>query len=150
MAPVSSAWHLPAGGALNLMVGSTYYIRSMVAPTQGYNQFESFISFPNTIFQILSVSTEYSANSNPGHVPVPNPALYADACVWDNDPNSPTYRSCIGGDDKAGGSNVVTTYQVKIISGGGTSQTLNTLLYDFSGSYHYNADFSSGCVVLIS
>jgi uncharacterized repeat protein (TIGR01451 family) len=137
---------VPAGGAMSLLVGNTYYIELHGGTaTQGYNQFESFISFPNTIFQILSVSTTYSANSNPGHVPVPNPALYADACTWDNDPNSPTYRSCIGGDDKAGGSNVVTTYQVKIISGGGTSQTLNTLLYDFSGSsYHYNADFSAG------
>jgi uncharacterized repeat protein (TIGR01451 family) len=40
---------------------------------------------------------------------------------------------------------VVTTYTVKILSGGGSSQSLNTLLYDFSGSsFHYNADFSTG------
>ena len=51
----------------------------------------------------------------------------------------------VGGDFKAGGNNVVTTYSIKIVSGGGTSQPLNTLLYDFSGSsYHYNADFGVG------
>src|SRR5207244_6455462 len=62
-----------------------------------------------------------------------------------NDPNAPTYRSCVGGDFKAGGNNVVTTYTIKIIAGGGTSQTLGSLLYDFSGSsYHYNSDFSTG------
>ena len=144
-ASLGSLTSVPAGGAMSLIVGNTYYIQLFGGTaTQGYNQFEAFVSFPNTIFQILSVSTTYSADSNTSHVPNPNSSLYADACTWDNNPNSPTYRSCIGGDDKAGGSNVVTTYQVKILSGGGTSQTLNTLLYDFSGSsYHYNSDFSS-------
>ncbi len=128
------------------MVGQTYTIELYGGTaTQGYEQFENFINFPNTIFQILSVSTTYSADSNTAHVPNPNSGMYADACTWDNNPNSPTYRSCIGGDDKAGGSNVVTTYVIKIISGAGTTQTLNTLLYDFSGSsYHYNADYSTG------
>jgi large repetitive protein len=42
------------------------------------------------------------------------------------------------------GGNVTVTYNVTIIAGGGTNQTLNTLIYDFSGSsYHYNADFST-------
>src|SRR6266498_3510467 len=137
---------IAAGGTMTLLVGNTYTIElDGGTATQGYNQFEDFINFPNTIFQMLSVSTTYSADSNTSHVPNPNPALYADACTWDNDPNSPTYRSCIGGDDKAGGSNVVTTYTVKILSGAGTTQTLNTLLYDFSGSsYHYNSDYGVG------
>lgn len=135
-----------AGGTMTLMVGNTYTIDLIGGTaTQGYNQFEDFINFPNTIFQILSVSTTYSADSNTTNAPNPNPALYANACIWDNDPNSPTYRSCIGGDDKAGGNNVVTTYTIKIIGGAGTTQTLNTLLHDFSGSsYHYNADFGAG------
>jgi uncharacterized repeat protein (TIGR01451 family) len=139
---------VPDGGSMNLVVGNTYVIQLLGGTaTQGYNQFEAFINFPNTIFQVLGVNTSYSADNSP-FVPNPNDKLYADACLWENDPNSPNYRSCIGGDFKAGGSNVVTTYTIKIISGGGTSQTLNTLLYDFSGSsYHYNADFSTGARV---
>lgn len=133
---------VPAGGSMNLAVGNTYDIQQFGGTaTQGYNQFEAFIHFPNTIFQVLNVVTTYSADDSP-YVPNPNNKLYADACLWQNDPNSPAYRSCGGGDFKAGGSNVVTTYTIKIVSGGGTSQSLGSLLYDFSGSsYHYNADF---------
>ncbi len=136
---------VPAGGAMNLVVGNTYTVQLVGGTaTQGYNQFEAFINFPSTIFQILDVSTTYSANNSP-YVPNPNDKLYADACLWQNDPNSPAYLSCVGGDFKAGGNNVVTTYTIRVISGGGTSQTLNTLLYDFSGSsFHYNADYSTG------
>ncbi len=134
-----------AGGSMNLVVGNSYDIQLLGGTaTQGYNQFEAFINFPNTIFSIQSVNTTYSADNSP-FVPNPNDKLYADACLWENDPNSPAYRSCVGGDFKAGGSNVVTTYSIKIVSGGGTSQTLGSLLYDFSGSsYHYNADFGVG------
>jgi len=139
---------VPDGGSMNLIVGNTYVIQLLGGTaTQGYNQFEAFINFPNTIFQVLGVTTSYSADNSP-FVPNPNDKLYADACLWENDPNSPNYRSCVGGDFKAGGSNVVTTYTIKIIGGGGTSQSLNTLLYDFSGSsYHYNSDFSAGARV---
>jgi len=134
-----------AGGSMNLVVGETYLIQLHGGTaTQGYNQFEAFINFPNTVFQILDVETTYSADDSP-YVDNPSDKLYADACLWENDPNSPSYRSCIGGDFKAGGSTVVTTYTIKIISGGGTSESLNTLLYDFSGSsYHYNADYGTG------
>ena len=137
-----------AGGALNLVVGNTYTIElDGGTATQGYEQFETFINFSNAIFQILAVNTTYSADSSI-YVPNPNSKLYADACLWESDPNGPNYRSCIGVAGKAGGSNVVTTYTIKIVSGGGTSQTLNTLLYDFSGSsFHYNGDYSVGARV---
>jgi large repetitive protein len=133
------------GGSMNLVVGNSYDIQLLGGTaTQGYNQFEEFINFPNTIFQVTAVTTSYSADNSP-YVPNPNDKLYADACLWANDPNDPAYRSCVGGDFKAGGNNVVTTYTIKIVSGGGTSQTLSSLLYDFSGSsYHYNADFGVG------
>ncbi len=144
--------HVPAGGSMTLIVGNTYTIKLYGGTaTQGYEQFEAFINFPNTIFQILSVSTTYSADSS-GYVSNPNDKLYADACLWENDPDSPNYRSCVGVDPltgKAGGSNVVTTYIVKILSGAGTSQTLNSLLYDFSGSsFHYNADYGVGARII--
>ncbi len=137
---------IPAGGSMNLTVGNTYTIQLIGGTaTQGYNQFSSFFSLSNTIFQVISVSSSYSANTSPY---VPNPVygtgLYADACKWDSDPGSPTYRSCIGGDYKAGGSNVVTTYLIKIIGGGGTSVSLSSMLFDFSGaSYHYNGDYAT-------
>ncbi len=132
-----------AGGTMTLMVGNTYTIElDGFTATQGYNQLESFINFPNTIFQVLSVSSTYTADTSP-YVANPSSQLYADACLWESDPTSPNYRSCVGGDYKAGGT-VTNTYTVKIIGGAGTTQTLNTLLYDFSGSsYHYNSDFSA-------
>ena len=143
---------IPAGGSMNLLVGNTYTIElDGGTATQGYNQFEAFINFPNTIFQVLSVSTTYSADNSPyvpGPAPIASDKLYADACKWESDPTSPNYRSCVGGDFKAGGATVVTTYTIKVISGGGTSQTLNSLLYDFSGSsYHYNSDFGVNAVI---
>ncbi len=138
---------IPAGGSMNLLIGNTYTIDLIGGTaTQGYNQFSSFLSLSNTIFQIISVSSTFSANTSP-YVPDPvyGTGLYADACRWDNDPGSPTYRSCIGGDYKTGGSPVTTTYQIKIIGGGGASITLSSLLYDFSGSsFHYNGDYATG------
>jgi len=141
-----------AGGSVGMVVGNTYTVElDGGTATQGYSQFESFINLSNAIFRIDSVQTTYSADNSP-YVPGPAPAisdkLYADACKWENNPGSPNYRSCVGGDFKAGGSNVVTVYTITIVGGGGTSQTLSTLLYDFSGSsFHYNADFSTHAVI---
>jgi LPXTG-site transpeptidase (sortase) family protein len=132
----SSLTPVANGGAMTLLVGNTYAIRLVGATaTNGYEQIESFINFPNTVFQILSVSTGYTAG-----IPTSD-KLYSDACLWENDPNSPNYRAC-NGVGKSGGITTV-TYQVKILSVGTTNpQPLSTLLYDFSGSsYHYNSDF---------
>jgi uncharacterized repeat protein (TIGR01451 family) len=125
---------------MTLMVGGTYTIvLDGFTATNGYNQLESFINFKNTVFRVLSASTTYTAEDSP-YVDNPNTRLYADACGWENDPSSPNYRSCVGGDYKAGGT-VVMTYTIKVIGGGGTQETLSSLLYDFSGSsYHYNGD----------
>ena len=101
------------GGTMSLLVGQTYFIRLVGATaTQGYEQIESFITIPNTIFQILSVDTTYSAESSTTLTP-PYDKLYGDACVWENDPNSPNYRAC-NGVGKAGG-NITVTYQVRIL-----------------------------------
>jgi len=84
---------VPPGGSMNLVVGNTYTIElDGATATQGYEQLEEFVNFPNTIFQILSVSTTYSANTSI-YVTSPNDKLYADACLWENDPNSPNYRT---------------------------------------------------------
>ena len=77
------------GGTMSLVVGNTYYIRLIGATaTQGYEQIESFINFPNTVFQVLSVNTTYTAESSANMAP-PYDRLYGDACTWENNPNSP-------------------------------------------------------------
>lgn len=129
---------IPAGGTMTLMVGNTYEIElDGFTATQGYNQLESFINLSNAVFQVLAVTSTYSAGAGGN-------TLYANACVWDPVPGSPNYNTCIGPDLKAGGT-VVIKYTVRIVAGAGTQQTLNTLLYDFSGSsFHYNADYATG------
>jgi uncharacterized repeat protein (TIGR01451 family) len=134
---------IPPGGTMALVVGQTYNITLVgFTATQGYEQLETFINFPNTVFRINSVITTYSANDTISPDPWAASKLYADGCTWENDPNSPNYRSCLGS-GKYGG-NVTVTYNVTIIGGGGSNQTLSALIYDFSGSsYHYNSDYSA-------
>lgn len=130
---------VPPGGTMTLMVGNTYTIDVIgQTATQGYNALQEFITLPNTIFQVLSVNTTYTAGASPID------QLYGNACGWDPDPNSPNYRSCLG-DGKNGGT-VTTTYEVKILQVPNAPlvnpEPLSTLIYDFSGSsYHYNADY---------
>ncbi len=133
---------VPFGGTVNLAVGNTYTIELIASTaTNGYEQIESFINLPNVIFQTLSVSSTYTAPT--GYT---GDKLYEDGCGWEPDPASVNYRSCLG-TGKTGG-DVTLAYTVKILSGAGTSTTLNTLIYDFSGSsYHYNNDFSSTFVI---
>ena len=136
---------IPAGGTMNLMVGNTYNIKLIGATaTQGYEQIESYINFDNTIFKVNSVTATHSADAGTDNT-APYQAstkLYANGCNWVNDPNSPAYRSCVS-TGKYGG-NITVTYNVTIVSGAGSSKTLNSLIYDFSGSsYHYNADVST-------
>ncbi len=138
---------VPFGGTMNLVVGNTYTIQLIGSTaTNGYEQLASFINLPNVIFQTLSVSSTYSAPSGYN-----GNKVYEDACGWNSDPANGTYRSCTGPANIAGGKvggAVTLTYTVKVMSGAGTSQTLNTLIYDFSGSsYHYNSDFSSSSVI---
>jgi hypothetical protein len=49
---------IPAGGTMTLLVGNTYNITLVGSTaTNGYEQIESFINFPNTIFKINTVTT---------------------------------------------------------------------------------------------
>jgi LPXTG-site transpeptidase (sortase) family protein len=129
---------VPAGGSMDLKVGKTYNIELVGATaTQGYEQIEAYINFDNTIFSVNSVTTTYSANA--GTDSLAGTKLYADGCSWVNDPNNPLYRSCTS-TGKYGGI-VTTIYNITILKTGNT-QTLMSLVYDFSGSsYHYNADY---------
>src|SRR6185436_628072 len=138
---LASLSSVAAGGTMTLLVGNTYYIRlTGFTATQGYEQLEAFINIPNTIFQILSVSSTYDHPTNPYTID----KLYSDGCGWENDPNSPNYRACLG-TGKSGGS-IQVTYQVRILQVPGAPlvnpEPLSTLVYDFSGSsFHYNSDY---------
>ena len=126
-------------GPTTVYVGQTYnYTVNASTATQGYEQLEAFLNLSNIIFQVQSIATTYTAPAG-----ATNDKFYADACGWDNDPSSGTYRSCVGpanySGGKAGGT-IVTTYTVKVLSTGSTTAT--TLITDFSGSsYHYNSDY---------
>src|SRR5438876_495792 len=128
-------------GPTTVYVGQTYtYTVNATTATQGYEQLEAFLNLSNVIFQVQAIATTYTAPPA-----ATNDKFYADACGWDNNPLSATYRSCIGPNQypggKAGGT-VTTTYTVKILSTGVT--TASTLIMDFSGSsYHYNNDYGT-------
>ncbi|MBP1620858.1 MAG: hypothetical protein H6Q02_1625, partial [Acidobacteria bacterium] len=78
-----------SGGTMTLLVGNTYAIRLVGSTaTNGYEQIESFLTLPNTVFRILSVETTYTADSS-AYVENPSDRLYGDGCFWENDPNSP-------------------------------------------------------------
>ena len=129
-------------GPTTVYVGQTYnYTVNASTATQGYEQLEAFLNLSNVIFQVLSISTTYT--SPPGGT---NDKFYADACGWDNNPLSGTYRSCVGPPNYSGGKaggTISTTYTVKVLSTGVT--TASTLILDFSGSsYHYNSDYGQG------
>ena len=83
------------GGTMTLVKDGTYWIKLVGATaTNGYEQIETFINFPNTIFQVELVNTTYLEESSSNLAP-PYDKLYGDGCTWENDPNSPNYRSCL-------------------------------------------------------
>jgi uncharacterized repeat protein (TIGR01451 family) len=129
-------------GPTTVYVGQTYnYTVNASTATQGYAQLEAFLNLSNVIFQVLSISSSYSSPAGGT-----NDKFYADACGWDNNPLSASYRSCIGPQNYSGGKaggTISTTYTVKVLSAGNT--TASTLILDFSGSsYHYNSDYGLG------
>ncbi|MFL5737671.1 MAG: hypothetical protein ACJ76P_10065 [Actinomycetota bacterium] len=128
-------------GSANVIVGNTYtYTFNSDTATGGYDQMSTYLNWPNSIFQILSVSSTYTAPAGST-----NDKIYADACGWDPVPTSATYNSCIGPDGYAGGKaggTMATTYTIKVIAPG--TGTMGGLIYDHSGgSFHYNSDFTT-------
>jgi len=122
-------------GPTTVFVGQTY---NYTVNASTATQVEAFLNLSNVIFQVQAIATTYSSPTG-----ATNDKFYADACGWDNNPLSATYRSCIGPTNYSGGKaggTISTTYTVKILSAGTT--TASTLILDFSGSsYHYNSDF---------
>lgn len=134
-----------------LTVGNTYTYKLYGNTSTAYEQLEATISFPGTIFTVLSVTGAYEVpNTYSGVSP------YADACGWIDDRTGVNFNECgptipaafSGSSGKAGG-NVVITYVAKVIAAG--SGNLDGLFYDFSGSsFHYNSDFGGGALVAVT
>lgn len=128
-----------------VFVGRTYtFTVTAKTATGGYEQLETFETFPSSMFRVLSVNSTYAQPTG-----ATNTSAYADACGWDNvigpRPSAGTYLSCIGPENyaggKAGGSPIVVTYTVIAEAPG--SGALQSLIYDFSGSsFHYNSDYT--------
>lgn len=121
--------------------GATYsYTLNASTATQGYQQLQSFINFPNNIFRIVEVSATYSQD-NAG---TDNDTVYADACGWVHDPEDPDYftngtNNACSGSGREGG-DISLEYTIEIIGTG--SATVTALIADFSGSsFHYNTDY---------
>jgi large repetitive protein len=132
--------------AVNIGETQTYMLNVTTAPG-GYEQVEAFLTFPTSMFQVISTATTYTAPAG-----ATNDKIYADACGWDPVPTSPTYRSCIGPVNftggKAGGV-IQTAYTVKVIGSGTANVT--AAIYDFSGSsFHYNSDFGALSIDVVS
>lgn len=136
-------------GPTTAYVGEIYTYQYLTATaTGGYEQLENFINWPSTIFQVMSVSSTYAQPT--GGI---NSTPYGDACGWQNDPTLANYRSCVGPANylggKAGGDPIITTYTVKVISGG--TSVVSGLVHDYSGSsYHYNSDFGAVTLTVLT
>ncbi|HYG73085.1 MAG TPA: hypothetical protein VEC15_12485 [Actinomycetota bacterium] len=128
-------------GPSNVVVGNTYTYVLTSDTSSSFEQWSSFLNFPNFAFQIVSVSATYT---QPGGAT--NSTIYADGCGFQQNPTLANYRECVGPPnfpDGAVGGTAITTYQVKILSSGAFG--INALIYDKSGgSYHYNSDWGAG------
>lgn len=128
-------------GPTSVRVGSRITeVLNASTSTNGYEQLTAASLWPSSMFRIVSTSTTYTAPSG-----ATNDKIYADACGWDPVPTSGTYNSCIGPQNFTGGKvggTLQTTYVLDVIGAG--SATVNTEIYDFSGSsFHYNSDYST-------
>lgn len=83
-------------GHATVLVGRTYtFTVTAKTATGGYEQMETFETFPSPMFRIIDVDATYAQPTG-----ATNDRVYADACGWDDEigPSAPTgtYRSCVG------------------------------------------------------
>jgi len=128
-------------GATAVVVGQSYtYTVTGNTATNGYGQLVASPFFDPSIFEVVGVTETYSIGG-------PSSAFYSDACGWDPDPTSATYRSCVKPTSNVGGT-FTTTVTVQVVGTGTT--TMRSVVYDYSGSsYHYNSDFGLPATSLI-
>lgn len=149
-----------SGGNYQVEVGGTYAFELTSKTSTAYPQLTISSDFPNAVFQIIDVQTDYENVGGIGSAD--NSSIYANACGWISDPTVAGYHESSSNCEyetiapgqgtpdqypaEAGkvGNLVKTRYIFKILSGSGT-YNINHLILDFSGgSYHYNSDYGSG------
>ncbi|MBW3668976.1 MAG: DUF11 domain-containing protein [Actinobacteria bacterium] len=116
----------------------TYTVTASTAPN-GYSQLETFLTMLGPLFQLLEVNLVYETPSGSNRSP------YVDACGWDNDPTSSTYRSCVGPEKVPGGrvGGTMIGDFTGVVSGTGSTTMSNAIVDVSGGSYHYNTDFGT-------
>lgn len=116
----------------------TYTVTASTAPN-GYSQLETFLTMLGPLFQLLEVDLVYETPSGSNRSP------YVDACGWDNDPTSSTYRSCVGPEKVPGGrvGGTMVGDFTGVVSGTGSTTMSNAIVDVSGGSYHYNTDFGT-------
>jgi uncharacterized repeat protein (TIGR01451 family) len=149
-------------GKYEVTIGGTYAFELITTTSTAYPQLTVSSDFPNSIFQIVDVQTDYSNVSGDPD----NSSIYANACGWISDPTATGYHTSsnnceydalpggtpdqyprVGGEGKVGNT-VKTRYVLKILDGSG-DYDVNHLILDYSGSsYHYNADYGSNLGVV--
>jgi LPXTG-site transpeptidase (sortase) family protein len=139
-------------GPTTLAVGQIFEFEVVSnTSTARYEQLEHFLGFIPTNFRITRVQSRYS---HP--FAATNDRLYADACGWDNNITSPTYRTCVGpppSNYPTGnvGGTITTTYSIEAMAPG--TVTLRPTLYGFdegdaNGEYEYNQDYETNALTI--
>lgn len=128
-------------GATRVLVGEVYeFVVTSQTAAEDYEQLVHFMNLPENILRLVEVRSRYERPAL-----ATNDTLYADACGWDNDVTSPTYRSCIGPPNYITGDvggPIVTTYTVEVLTTG--TVNLVPILYGFNdGDYEYNQDYGA-------
>jgi LPXTG-site transpeptidase (sortase) family protein len=132
-------------GPTQVLVGQSYsFVMQGTLGTAGYQQLEHLINFPSDKLHLTSVTARYP------DLPANNDKSYADACGWNNDPITSTYRTCLGPPNFDAGKitgTIVTTYTFNVLSSG--TITLTGLLYGYSNNgYFYNGNYGQNNLVV--
>lgn len=147
LAPSSTLSTTSITGPTTILVGQVYQVEvTSDTSTARYEQLEHFLDFTSDNFRITRVQSRYSHPFSAA-----NDKLYSDACGWDNNVNSATYRSCVGpppANYPTGnvGGTITNTYSIMALAPG--SVTLIPTLYGFmegegDSVYEYNQDYGS-------
>lgn len=128
-------------GPTRVLVGELYeFVVTSQTAAEDYEQLVHFMNLPENILRLVEVRSRYERPAL-----ATNDTFYADACGWDNDLTSSTYRSCIGPPNYITGDvggPIVTTYTVEVLTTG--TVNLVPILYGYNdGDYEYNQDYGA-------
>lgn len=134
-------------GPTDVIVGETVQYKLQHSTIPAFQQLMHLLTFPSEKFRIKSVDATYLSPAD-----ITNNKIYADACGWDNIPDSSNYMSCIGPipDDYpdgivGGGMEIVFT--VEVLSPGISNIATNVYGYS-NGNYIYQYDPENSSIIV--